>query len=264
MRLKKWYKEYQALTKHYHPSLIVAGIEYNLILVIVPIWYLLEVVLKYIGLDSIINLNEQWHETIGLPDVGIATLLLIINVVIITARFIKSLTKASDIVFNDELRKNISLNVRNYCLAFLLIMGIIGLSVVTAIIISISRYFKLKWFTEILRIVLPFMLFWIIISVIFKYVIPIKVRYRDAFKICFIINAYYYLAIFVYRFLLTIPIWKKYQLLYGNVAFIIIFLYFLYILIYLFLFALIWYYKKNKKKHILKKVENNIYEHEMR
>ena len=249
MKLKKLYDEYQTLTKHYHPSLIVAGIEYYLMLVIIPVWYLLKVVFIYMGFEVFITSENNTIETItGIKNVSVMSVLLVVNIIIITSRFIKSLTKASDIVFNDKPRKNYLLNLKNYLVSFIIILMAISLSALTLTLIKLTWYLDFRWLSEILRLVMPFFLFWFIISVIFKYVIPIKVKYKDAFKICFVINAYYYVAAFIYRFIVKMTLWNKYTILYVNVAFVIIFLYFLYTLIYLFLFGLIWYYKKNKTR----------------
>ena len=76
MKLKKLYDEYQTLTKHYHPSLIVAGIEYYLMLVIIPVWYLLKVVFIYMGFEVFITSENNTIETItGIKNVSVMSVL---------------------------------------------------------------------------------------------------------------------------------------------------------------------------------------------
>lgn len=266
--IKKSYNTFKRLTKDYDLSIFSAAVVFYILTVFVPLLMLLSEVFRMayeLNIDFFEkNLNENTAEILRLILLtktpvemkGIAGILFLINMVWISSKLMNALNRISDLVYvKVENRNTIKLRIRSFVMmllaVFLLFFDVVGIVVLNYFIDifyreSIPPIFILRFlFTDVLPFLSNFLGIALFVVLLYKYLIPIKVSFRNVLASSFLVTVGWYLLSIILRFYFSINTNKS--LIYGTFANIFVILIWLYFLSYVFILGLVYNYYRYLK-----------------
>ena len=166
-------KEMVKYINEVNPSMLAASITFYLLFIIIPVISLLSNILNLLNLDIPILSEYQVTKQQNVASV----IILAISIIWVASRFINALTVTSDVIYQD-VKKRSALSRR--ILSVLLMMGLVVLMIIQILVVlfflnffknilQISQYYILF----IIQFVLQFLSITFILSIVYKYVIPI-------------------------------------------------------------------------------------------
>lgn len=221
-KIKNLIKVFNILTKNYSTRILASSVTYNLILIIIPLISLIETLV-----------NKIW---LG---IGITSLVFVINLLWTTSSLILTLKQTSDIIYYDIDKRGY---FRSRVLSFIYCLIVILLIVLLIVFNLVTNY--LGYYIS--SILVELIMFFLIISFIYKKIIPVYVKYKTLFFTSFIITISWctlsYLFVYLLKYLEI-----SYYSLYNDFALVFVFIYYLYLISYIFVVGIIYQYYLYKK-----------------
>lgn len=245
-------KETLKFINEVNPSMLAASITFYLLFIIIPIISLLGNILDLLDLN--IEVLEGYRVT--REQNVISVIILSFSIIWVSSRFINALTVTSDIIYKDMKKRS---PFYRTVLSVILMMGVIVLIIVQIICIL----FFLKFFKDVLHITDFYILFFVqfvlqfisisfILSIVYKYVVPIKIRMRRTFFISLITTLIWYILTFAFYFINYVLKLNNYDTLYGSMASIMLFILWLYLVILVLVYVICINYYITKKRQVIK------------
>lgn len=259
--IKQTIKNFNSLTKTYNPSMLASAVVFYLLTVLIPLSVLIVQILAALDLSSsrypnlIINLPT--NNTINI----FSSIFLFVNMVWVSSQLMNALNLASDTVYSSvKPRKYWRLRIYSFFLTFFfIVMVIIIVVLIMALSYLIERVINLRIFANypilislvhIGQLIIQFLGIWFLTAFIYKYIIPVKVRFKTVLKTCLIVMVSWFILTFAYQSFLINYQLSSYTILYGTLANLFIFLFWLYLMVYVFIIGLIYNYYLFKNKSI--------------
>lgn len=224
-------------------SLLASSITFYLLFLILPLINLVGNIIGLLEIEPPSSNNYFFINNI------FSIVLFIISIIFISIRFMNALTISSDIIYQDTPpRKGYKRKILAFFLtiAFILLL-VIDVSFILFVIYFIRNILKMKYF-YFLHLLIVFLTTSLISSIIYKYIIPIKIKLRQTFVMSSIVSIVWYALSLLYSIVIDLFKRNSYIKLYGSYAQAMLFLMWLYFLVNVFLLGLaINYYifKKN-------------------
>lgn len=245
-------KEMVKYINEVNPSMLAASITFYLLFIIIPVISLLSNILNLLNLDIPILSEYQVTKEQNV----VSVIILAISIIWVASRFINALTVTSDVIYQD-VKKRSALSRR--ILSVLLMMGLIVLMIIQIIVVL----FFLNFFKNILQIseyyilfiiqfVLQFLSITFILSIVYKYIIPIKIKIRKTFYISLITTLIWYVLTFMFYFINYTLKLNNYDTLYGSMASLMLFIFWLYLIILALVYVIALNYYITKKRQVIK------------
>lgn len=236
-------KAFLGYLKQIYPSLLVSSITYYILLMIIPLSSLIVNVLQFLNVTT----YETNHQLAG----NIVTFVIsVISICWVSSKAVNALHITSDIIYQDVSPR---LGLKRWVISFLLMLLIIVIIIVQIIVLLFLNYFfsrfinqKWQFLMIILQFIGQFLMIMLTCSIIYKYIIPIKVHIKQTFVLSVIVTSCWYIVTFFFKLIYPNSQGNTYQLLYGSAASLFVFIVWVYLLVYIFVFGIILRYYLNK------------------
>lgn len=252
MKLLKKIKPYFEYLKLINLDILSSSLSFYIVIIFIPIITIINTLLDYLNVIDV-DKNLLTNNTL------INSIILIVTIIFIISKLTNILSKYSDIIYKDvEIRDQLKLKIRSIIFVFLLIFMITLLIILSLYITYLNnQIFKLnKYMINSIKMIINFISIVIINAIIYKYIIPIKVKLKNTIIVSLFITLVWYIILFIYQ--TNLNIFNNYYLIYQNFTNIVIFIWLIYFISYSFLFGIVINYYIDYKNKILNIDHNNI------
>ncbi|MDY4053052.1 MAG: YihY/virulence factor BrkB family protein [Bacilli bacterium] len=235
-------KEFYDYTNKLYLSNLAASITFYLLFMLVPLINLINNILGYLHVEGFTSDEYLVRSNV------LSIIMFVISIIFVSSKVVNSLAISTNIIYGDKnkrstIRRRI-LSVLLMILFIILIIVQICLSFVISHIFKNILHFKLYSLVNLLYIFLSVSF---ISSIVYKYIIPVKVKLRRTFVISMVVSIIWYFATFFYDLFGTLFMNDSYSKLYGSLANLMLTMLWLYIivLVYIYGIAFNFYFSKN-------------------
>ena len=192
-KFKKYINELKKIVIKYEINLFAAATSFYMILAIFSLSILMIQFNNYINNNNfIINyiiefINpyyvETFEEIIPIFSLNSFTPILFFNLIWSSSKFINGFNKVSDIIYNNQKKRNYFTNRLSSIMIFLLILVALLLELITMLFANqiINYIIKNMFIYSIIQFVIEFVLIYTIVLIINKFVPPIKVYIKNIY-----------------------------------------------------------------------------------
>lgn len=233
-----------------NPSMLAASITFYLLFIIIPIMVLLSNIFKFLQMDIFKEYQTTSSQNI------ISGISLAISIIWVSSKFFNALHISSDVIYQDvEKRTSINRRFKSIVLMLVLIV-VITIQIVLIIysiyflknILQINQYYIIF----IIQFILQFISISFIVSLIYKSIVPIKIKLKNTFFISIIITLCWYILTVGFYIVNNILKLNNYDNLYGSTASIMLLIFWLYLIILVFVYIVALHYYFTKKRNVNK------------
>lgn len=252
MKIFKKIKPYLDYLKIINLDILSSSLTFYIIIIFIPLSTIINSLLDYLNIIKI-------ESNLFTDNTFFNTIILLITIIFIISKLTNILSVYSDIIYKDiEVRDKIKLKIRSIIFVFILILLIVLLIILSLYITYLNnKIFKLNnYFINSIKMLINFISIVIINGIIYKYIIPIKVKFKNTVLVSLLITLVWYIILFIYQ--LNLNIFNNYYLIYKSFANIIIFIWLIYFISYSFLFGIVINYYFDYRNKILNFEHNNI------
>lgn len=252
MKILKKIKPYLDYLKIINLDILSSSLTFYIIIIFIPLSTIINSLLDYLNIIKI-------ESNLFTDNTFLNTIILLITIIFIISKLTNILSVYSDIIYKDiEVRDKIKLKIRSIIFVFILILLIVLLIILSLYITYLNnKIFKLNnYFINSIKMLINFISIVIINGIIYKYIIPIKVKFKNTVLVSLLITLVWYIILFIYQ--LNLNIFNNYYLIYKSFANIIIFIWLIYFISYSFLFGIVINYYFDYRNKILNFEHNNI------
>lgn len=238
-------KQIQYLNQKMKLSVFSASLVFYLLLTIIPFGEMIQYIMWKLGI-------QEGEGTLFLFTNGlIPSILLFIQLIWVASKLLHTLHLIADLMYYDvKERSHLKLRILSF-------VYMIGILVVTILLILILFYvshikytfpFGIRFILSFIEFLFPFVWLNVLFLLIYKYVIPIPIQFRETISISLITSFFIYILLRLYQEIVYGYFLTKYQTMYGNFASMISFLVWLYLTCYIFLIGMVYLFVKKKYK----------------
>lgn len=237
-------KQIAYINKKIHPTLLASSLTFFLSIAILPFYQL---VLYFIAKLEITNIgiNDFHHFTI------LQMILYTISTIWACSKFINTLHLISDVMFF-EVKERPKLKIR--LLSLLYTLFLLCIIIVQVVLVMYFGYIKYRCshliyvIISVVEIFFPMIMMFSIFTLLYKYIIPIKIKIKDVWKTGLLVSMIIYVLMILYQQVFKNVLFSKYANTYGGFAGIISLVIWLYINCYIFLVGMGIFVYKNVYK----------------
>lgn len=222
------------VNKKINPSLLASALTFYFTIAFLPFYQL---ILYVVGKLEITNHPFYIHQEFNFFKMSIY----IISTIWASSKFIHTLHLISDVIyFKVKERPRFKLRVLSFIYTFFLFLIII----VEMILVFYFGYLKqncnktIYFIISIVETVFPFLLLFSIFSLLYKYIIPIKIKFKDVWKTGLVIAFLIYVLMILYQQIFQRYLLDKYMNVYGTFSNIISLIIWIYLNCYIFLIGM--------------------------
>ncbi len=235
-----------------NPSMLAAAITFYLLFIIVPLMSLLSNILSLLEID--IELLDEYKVT---TTQNVASVIILsFSIIWVASRFINALAVTSDVIYKDVKERSM---ISRKILSVLLMMAIVILMIVQIVVIL----FCLNFFRNILHITQYYVMFVIqfilqfvsiafVLSIVYKYIVPIKIKISKTFYLSLITTLIWYILTLGFYYINYTLKLNNYDSLYGSAASLMLFVFWLYLVILTLVYVIAFNYYITKKRQVIK------------
>lgn len=175
-----------------------------------------------------------------------------ISFIWVSIRFMNALTISSDIIYRDvPPRKKIRRKILSFFLSSLFILLlVIQVTFILFVIYFIRNILKIKYLYFV-HLLIIFLTTSFLSGIIYKYIIPVKIKFRQTFYMSSVVTLVWYILTLVYNLLTDLFQKESYQALYGNLANLMLLMFWLYLMVGVYLLGLALNYYISKKSQVI-------------
>ncbi len=238
-------KKYFKFIKDINLSILSSSLTFYIVIIFIPLLTIVEVILDYLNIISVDNILENESYLSGV--------FLIVSIVFIILKFISSITAYSSIIYKERI-SNIRSLIRSVIFVFILILLISFLFLIS---FYLDYLFKdlYKFYGVIKSLYLLFSIT-LVNGIIYKYIIPIKVRFKNTLFVSLLITITWYIIFLIYR--LGVLKFNSYDLIYYHFSDMIVLIWLIYFLSYSFLLGIVINYYLDFRNKLNNVGDNNI------
>lgn len=239
-------KEFLNYIKKIKPSILSSSITFYLLFMIMPAYSLISSTLSILEVDG--YTNKLYFKGSGF----IQILTIIFSIIWVSGKVVNVLNKSSSIIHEEKPKKEIGYFLRSYLFVFFIILLIVIEIVVSMFIIyllenilGITKYYILVF----IQFIIELLSITFVSSLIYKYIIPIKIKFYRILYLSFIITIIWYILIVGYKIFIKFFNLTSYFVMYGSVTNLIIFMIVINLIVSVYLYGLIFNYFIEKYMH---------------
>lgn len=169
----------------------------------------------------------------------------IVMVLWVSSKLVNVLKISSDIIYEKNRNSNILKKIKSFVFILLMIL-LITLMIISVLfiiyflesIIGIKIYFIIF----IIQLILEFIFITFLSSLIYKYIIPVKIKFKNILMLGCSITLIWYIVLLFYKLFIKFFGINSYYLLYGNIAKIIVFILMINLMVNVYIYGLIFNY----------------------
>lgn len=244
-KIKVYIKQIQYLNQKMKLSVFSASLVFYLLLTIIPFGELIQYMLWKIGVTE--AEGNLFLFTNGI----IPSILLLIQLLWVASKLLHTLHLISDLMYYDvKERSHLKLRI----LSFVYMVGILVVTILLILILFYISHIKdtfpwaIRFIISFIEFLFPFLWLNVLFLLIYKYVIPIPIRFQETLPTSLVTSFFIYILLRLYQEIVYGYFLTKYQTVYGNFASTISFLVWLYLTCYIFLMGMVYLFVKNKYK----------------
>ncbi len=231
--IKNFYENFKNLNHEYKITILAAANTFYMILLVIP--------LNNIGFEFT---NIKIIDFLDIYKWGIVFL---VNIIFVGTRYLDNLKETSEVIY----QKNVKTSLKDYFKTLLLTIVLI---IVTTTLVVISYGLISLWnnviktpnyyFVKFLEIIVTYGILLLIVTMIFKYTIPIAISFKKTLKITLFLSLIWLLMSTVYQ---NLHIYLKYFNVQDDYQ-VIITIYFMYVVNYLLVLSFIYNFWQTKNE----------------
>lgn len=232
--------------------ILASSITFYLLFLILPITNLVNNILGLLEISDSSGTNYFFISN------TFSIITFVISIIIISIRFMNALTISSDIIYKDTpprktgKRKFLSL-ILTIMLVFLLVFDVV---LVLFVSYFIKNILKANYF-YFLHLVVIFLTTSLISSIIYKYIIPVKIRLSSTYYMSSVVSIIWYIITIIYNLINDLFQRSSYVNLYGKFAEMMLLIFWIYLMVIVYLLGLVfnYYFQKISGNKINKEVK---------
>lgn len=243
IKILKIIKEINYLNKKINPSILASSFTFYLVISIVPLFILISNIL--VELKIITNVNRTFFSSNFLNGI-----FLLSGLIWSSSKVVHNLYVISDLIYFDETNRSF-INLRIESIIFTIIVLLIIVFIITLFVyISYIKLILIKYVVliDVLQFFILFGLIILLIALIYKYVVPIKIKIKETILIATIISIILFISVILYQRLIKFLVISSLYKLYLDYTNLIVTLLWLYFNCYIFLVGIGFIFIKNKYK----------------
>lgn len=241
-KIKRIIEKFSYINRKINPSILASSLTFYLLIAILPFYQLI----LYIIQSLKINDNLYYPEFNGLT---IKNIIYIFSTIWACSKFINTLHIISDIIFFEtKERPRLKLRILSFIYTLFLLI-IIVLEIVLVIYFGyLKQYsnYKLYLIMSIVEVFFPLIIIASIFTLLYKYIIPIKIKISQTWKTSLVITVIVYILLILYQKIFNSILISKYVGIYGSLANVISLVLWIYLNCYIFLVGMTSFFIKNK------------------
>lgn len=244
-KIKVYIKQIQYLNQKMKLSVFSASLVFYLLLTIIPFEELIQYMLWKIGVTE--AEGNLFLFTNGI----IPSILLLIQLIWVASKLLHTLHLISDLMYYDvKERSHLKLRILSFVYMVVILVVTIFLILILFYISHIKDTFPwaIRFIISFIEFLFPFLWLNVLFLLIYKYVIPIPIRFQETLPTSLVTSFFIYILLRLYQEIVYGYFLTKYQTVYGNFASTISFLVWLYLTCYIFLMGMVYLFVKNKYK----------------
>ena len=244
-KIKVYIRQFQYLNQKMKLSVFSASLVFYLLLTIIPFEELIQYMLWKIGVTE--AEGNLFLFTNGI----IPSILLLIQLIWVASKLLHTLHLISDLMYYDvKERSHLKLRILSFVYMVVILVVTIFLILILFYISHIKDTFPwaIRFIISFIEFLFPFLWLNVLFLLIYKYVIPIPIRFQETLPTSLVTSFFIYILLRLYQEIVYGYFLTKYQTVYGNFASTISFLVWLYLTCYIFLMGMVYLFVKNKYK----------------
>lgn len=227
-----------------NPTILASSITFYILFMLLPVSSFIGSILGWLNLTPFVMYKYRLSQNI------ISLFTFVMSILWVSSKFANALTISSDIIYQDvEGRRGIKRRIFAFFFMIFFILVVIFQIVCLLFLIyflkelvGIKEYYFIFW----IQIILQFLAISLISGLIYKYVIPIKIKFKRTFLMSAIVTILWYSLTFGFRFIERYFGSTSYENLYGNMASTMLFMLWIYLIVLVYLYGLIFNYYMTK------------------
>lgn len=242
--LIKKIKNFFGYLRQVYPSILVSSITYYILLMIIPLSTLIISILHFLNVTTYEVENNQFIGN------WVTIIVALGSIFWVSSKAVNALHITTDIIYQDVLPRQ---GIKKWLMTFLIMLLIIVIIIVQIIILLFLNYFFSRFIVQrwqflfaVIQFIGQFLMIMLTCSIIYKYIIPIKVYLKQTFVLSVLVTSCWYLVTFFFKVIYQNNQHSAYQLLYGSASSLFIFIVWIYLIVYIFVFGIILRYYLNK------------------
>lgn len=235
-------KEFYQYTSKIYLSNLAASITFYIIFMFVPLINLLNNILGILKVPGHTTDNYLIRSNV------LSIVMFIISIIFVSSKAVNSLAISTNIIYAKQAKRSkFKTRLTSICLMIgFIILFVIAVALGIFITYIFKDVFKIKMYS-LISLVYSFLAIIFITSLIFKYIIPVKIKFKKTFLMSFIVSIIAYFTSIVFMILIALFMNESYTNLYGSASTIMLFMMWIYILVYVYLLAIAFNYYFSKK-----------------
>lgn len=241
-KVKNFFKQLNYINKKINPPIIASALTFFLFIAFIPFYHLFLYLINQLGVLNYPGMINREYSIIGI--IGY-----VISAIWASSKFMNTLYIISDIIFfKTKERHRLKLRI----LSILYTFGLLLMIILEIVFMQYFGYLKLKNHSiiyivvSLIEIFFPFILLFTIFSFLYKYVIPIEIKFKDVWKTGLFISLIIYVLLILYQQIIQKYLLNKYLDIYGIFANIVTLLIWIYLNCYIFLIGMCYIFIKKE------------------
>lgn len=242
-------KNYLKYLKKCNLSILSSSLTFYIIIIFIPLISIVQTILDYLNVIKVDNILEDQSV--------VSSILLIFSIIFILHKFTSNISEYSNIIYQEEVKKKEKIK-RSVVFVFILIILIVALFVFSFYLdyILMKLMVAKRFLINIVKSIYMLFAVTLVNGIVYKYIIPIKVKFKNTFLVSLLVSIIWYILIFLYE--KGILKFENYNIIYYSFSNIIILIWFIYFLSYSFLLGIVINYYLDYKNNKLNVGNNKI------
>lgn len=240
--MKNFLKQIDYINKKINPPIIASALTFFLFITFIPFYQLSVYLINKLEIVNYPLMIDKGYNVIRV-------VAYIISTVWASSGFINTLHLISDIVFF-ETKERPRLKLR--ILSVLYTFGLLFIIIIEIVLVQYFSYLKPKNHTIIYLLIslvemfFPLIILFTVFSLLYKYVIPIKIKLKEVWKTGLLISSIIYILMILYQQIIQKYLLNMYLDVYGVFANIVTLLIWIYLNCYIFLIGMCYIFIKKE------------------
>lgn len=241
-KVKQFFKQFDYINKKINPPVIASALTFFLFITFIPFYHLSLYLINKLEIVNNSLMIERGYNVIGVVSY-------IISSVWASSGFINTLHLISDIIFFEtKERPRLKLRILSVFYTF----GLLFIIIIEIVLVQYFSYLKPKNHTivyvliSLVEMFFPLIILFTVFSLLYKYVIPIKIKLKEVWKTGLLISTIIYILMILYQQTIQKYLLIMYFDVYGVFANIVTLLIWIYLNCYIFLIGMCYIFIKKE------------------
>jgi len=222
---------------------LAAAITFYMMFMLIPLTSLITNILGYLNIPPFSPDEYLVRNNI------ISIIFFVISIIFVSSKAVNSLTISTNIIYSKKENKSF---FKRKIFSSILMLAFIILVIIQIILGVFIAYFfkeviKIKFYF-LINILYLFLSISFVSSIVYKYIIPVKIKLKKTFFMSMVITVLSYTIIIIFNLLIKLFMNNSYNNLYGAASALMLFMMLLYMIVYVYLIGIAFNYYFSKKR----------------